>query len=53
LPAALKGFSGFCARYPKYILTNPNHIFWRWHYRSCGIDFHRVGSAPVATPLAG
>jgi hydroxyacylglutathione hydrolase len=25
LPAALKGFNGFYARYPNYILTNPIH----------------------------
>jgi hypothetical protein len=53
LPAALERFKGFYARYPNYILTNPMHnLVGDGSYRGRGIDFRRVGIAPVTTPAA-
>jgi hypothetical protein len=52
LPAAFERFKGFYARYPNYILTNPIHNLLALAFLAVGIDFHRVGSAPLATQPA-
>jgi hypothetical protein len=37
---------------PSRVFLNPKQPSGAGNYRSRGIDFHRVGSASVATPLA-